>query len=676
MTTNQPTPRAPTPQPDAPRPPELEALADSAGGPAPAGHHPQLSSTDLYLFAEGTHCQLHERLGGQLTRDGARFAVWAPNAEGVSVIGEFNGWDGEAARLQPVGSSGIWAGFVAGAARGQLYKYRVFRRGEHGGAFVDKLDPVGLLHETPPNTASILWRDDYRWGDGEWLRARAERQRLGRPVSVYEVHLGSWMRVPEEGARALGYRELAQALTEHCLRLGFTHVELLPISEHPFYGSWGYQTTGYFAPTHRLGKPEDLMYLIDTLHQAGVGVILDWVPAHFPEDEFALARYDGTCLYEHEDPRRGRHPDWGTLIFNYGRNEVRSFLLSSALMWIERFHVDGLRVDAVASMLYLDYSRAEGEWLPNRFGGRENLEAIEFLRQLNDAVHARAPGVLTIAEESTAWPQVTDATESGGLGFDLKWDMGWMHDTLRYLARDPIHRQHHHDELTFRQLYAYKERYVLPLSHDEVVHGKGSLVGKMHGDLEGDPWRKFAHLRLLLVYQFTMPGNKLLFMGGELGQVAEWDHDRSLDWHLREQGPYHAGVEALVAQLNALYVGEPALHEGDFVHEGFRWLVVDDAARSVYAYLRAPLTEAGGPPLLVALNFTPLPRLGYELRVEALADALGGVAPTAWRELLSSDEERFGGSGVCNGARLELADEVLRVDVPPLGAVILRPLAE
>src|SRR5712675_2080463 len=497
-----------------------------------------LSDQDLYLFNEGSNYRLYETMGAHLVsregKAGVVFGVWAPNARQVSVMGSFNNWDPGTHLLAPRGGSGIWEGFVPGVTKGALYKFHIESR-RHGYR-IDKADPIGLLHEKPPRTASVVWDLEYEWGDGEWMEKRAARNSLRAPHSIYEVHLGSWMRVPEEHNRPLTYRETAPKLAEYVSRTGFTHVEFLPVMEHPFYGSWGYQTTGYFAPSSRYGTPQDLMYLIDQLHQAGIGVILDWVPSHFPSDDIGLANFDGTALYEHADPRQGFHPDWKSSIFNYGRHEVRSFLLSSAMFWLDRYHADGLRVDAVASMLYLDYSRKEGEWIPNVHGGRENLEAISFLQRLNTEVYGRQSGVQTYAEESTSWPGVSRPTWLGGLGFGFKWDMGWMHDTLAYMQLDPVHRRFHHDALTFRGLYAFHENFVLPLSHDEVVHGKGSLLNKM----AGDEWQKRANLRLLYANQWSLPGKKLLFMGGEFGQLREWAHESSLDWHLTSD-PAHGG---------------------------------------------------------------------------------------------------------------------------------------
>ena len=623
-----------------------------------------LSDADLFLFNEGNHFNLHDKLGSHpLTVDGVEgtyFAVWAPDAERLGVAGDFNGWSKDGCWLAARGSSGIWEGFVPGVRRGALYKYHLASR--FHGYRVDKADPFALHAEVAPKTASVVWDLDYAWGDGEWLASRARANALTAPMATYEVHLGSWMRVGEEGNRSLSYRELAPRLAEYVTRMGFTHVELLPVMEHPFFGSWGYQITGFFAPTSRYGTPQDFMFLIDTLHRAGIGVILDWVPSHFPSDEHGLAYFDGTHLYEHADPRQGFHPDWGSYIFNSGRNEVRSFLVSNALFWLERYHADGLRVDAVASMLYLDYSRKEGEWIPNAFGGRENLDAIAFLRRCNEEVYRARPDVQTVAEESTAWPMVSRPTYVGGLGFGLKWDMGWMHDTLAYMAHDPIHRAFHHNQLTFRQIYAFHENFVLPLSHDEVVHGKGSLLGKM----PGDDWQKFANLRLLLAYMWAQPGKKLLFMGGEIGQWREWHHDESLDWHLLAYPP-HEGVRRLVEDLNRLYRGEPALHQLDCDPGGFEWVDCNDSQASSLTFLRKART---GPPLLVACNFTPVPRVGYAVGVPT-----GGW----WRELLNSDGHEYGGSGMGNGGGVSAAEVSahgrpfsLSLTLPPLAAVFLK----
>ena len=624
-----------------------------------------LSDQDLYLFNEGNHYRLYEKLGSHfLTVDGQEgtyFAVWAPNAQGVFVTGGFNGWDPGSHPLRAKGVSGIWEGFVPGVARGTPYKYHVVSR--WNGYRYDKADPFGFYAEVAPDTGSVVWDLWYEWGDGEWMREREGRNGAGSPISVYEMHLGSWMRVPEEGNRMPTYRELAPRLVEYLTRMNFTHVEFLPVMEHPFYGSWGYQVTGFFAPTSRYGTPQDFMFLIDTLHRHGIGVILDWVPSHFTKDGHGLNYFDGTHLFEHADPRQGHHPDWDTQIFNYGRHEVQSFLLSSAYFWLDVFHADGLRVDAVASMLYLDYSRRVGEWIPNRYGGRENIEAIAFLRRFNEDVYKGRPDIVTVAEESTAWPMVSRPTYLGGLGFGMKWDMGWMHDTLLYMGRDPVHRKYHHDKLSFRMVYAFSENFVLPLSHDEVVHGKGSLLGKM----PGDTWQKFASLRALYGYMYGQPGKKLLFMGGEFGQWREWSHDESLDWHLLGD-PAHEGLSRWVEELNALYRREPALHELDFDPAGFEWVDCHDAEQSVITFLRKGRSTEDV--ILVVCNFTPVPRYNYRIGVPR-----GGY----WREVLNGDARVYGGSGQGNIGGVEAAPisahgrlHALSVTVPPLAAVFFR----
>jgi 1,4-alpha-glucan branching enzyme len=623
-----------------------------------------LGEQDLYLFNEGTHSRLYQKLGAHLrTVDsvtGTNFAVWAPSADRVSVMGDFNGWDKASSPLRPRGQSGIWEGFVPGVGSSTRYKYHIVSR--YGNYRVDKTDPFAFCQETPPATASVVCDLHYEWSDDGWLGQRRRRNALDAPISIYEVHLGSWRRIPEEGNRALSYRELAPALAEYVTRMGFTHVEFLPVMEHPFYGSWGYQVTGFFSPSRRWGTPQDLMFLIDYLHQHGIGVILDWVPAHFPTDEHGLGYFDGTHLYEHADPQKGFHPDWGSAIFNYGRHEVRSFLLSSALFWLDHYHVDGLRVDAVASMLYLDYSRKDGQWVPNQYGGRENLEAISFLQRFNEEVYRNYPDVQTSAEESTAWPAVSRPTYLGGLGFGLKWDMGWMHDTLAYLSRDPVHRRFHHNELTFRMIYAFSENFVLPLSHDEVVHGKGALLSKM----PGDDWQKFANLRLLFGYLFAQPGKKLLFMGGEIGQWREWHHEESLDWHLLAYAP-HAGVRRWVADLNRRYREEPALHQLDCQPAGFEWVDCNDPEESVLSFLRRSQT---GDTVLVVCNFTPVPRHSYRV---------GVPGPGYWQELLNSDAGDYAGSGQGNMGGVH-AESVpahgrpysLSLTLPPLGIVFLK----
>jgi 1,4-alpha-glucan branching enzyme len=624
-----------------------------------------LTQQDLYLFNQGRDYRAYQKLGAHLTsigdQSGASFSVWAPNARDVSVIGSFNGWNPLSHPLRVRENSGIWEGFIPGVTKGTVYKFHIVSR--NNGFVVDKADPFGFWHEKPPRTASVLWDLDYQWGDYDWMQNREGRNSLHAPISIYEVHLGSWMRVPEEANRPLTYREMAPRLAEYAQRMNFTHVELLPVMEHPFYGSWGYQTTGYFAPTARYGTPQDFMYLVDCLHQRGIAVILDWVPSHFPTDEHGLAYFDGTHLFEHSDARQGFHPDWKTLIFNYGRDEVRSFLLSSAMFWLDKYHADGLRVDAVASMLYLDYSRKEGEWLPNKYGGRENLEAIEFLRQFNIEAYKEYPGIQTFAEESTSWPMVSRPIYLGGLGFGLKWDMGWMHDTLEYFAHDPIHRKYHHNQLTFRMLYSFTENFVLPLSHDEVVHGKGSLIGKM----PGDEWQKFANLRLLFAYMYAQPGKKLLFMGDEFGQVREWAHDSSLEWDVL-QYPVHRGLQGWVEQLNRLYAQEPALHDFDTDPNGFEWIDCNDNAASTISLLRKSRSPSQN--IVVVCNFTPIPRLNYRLGVPA-----GGF----WHEILNSDAKEYGGSGMGNLGGV-LAEEQpvhgrpfsLNLTLPPLGALFLK----
>jgi 1,4-alpha-glucan branching enzyme len=620
-----------------------------------------LGEQDIHLFREGTHARLYRKLGCHFdSRGGAHFAVWAPSAEGVSVIGDFNGWRTGANPARPRDDgSGIWQVQVPKVAHGQAYKYAIRTR---DGRTLEKADPFARFAESAPATGSVAWNEPvHQWHDDEWMQARAARDALASPMSVYEVHLGSWRR-GEDGAM-LDYRTAARLLAEYVTRMGFTHVELMPITEHPFYGSWGYQTTGYFAPTSRYGEPNDFRHLVDVLHDAGIGVILDWVPSHFPADAHALAQFDGTHLYEHQDPRQGFHPEWSSSIFNYGRHEVRAFLLSSAMFWLDQFHIDALRVDAVASMLYLDYSRKAGEWVPNRFGGRENLEAIEFLRLLNEAAYRDHPGVQVIAEESTAWPMVSRPTYLGGLGFGLKWNMGWMHDTLKFMHEDPIHRRWHHGELTFSLVYAFNENFMLPLSHDEVVHGKGSLLNKM----PGDEWQKFANLRLLLGHMWTHPGKKLLFMGGEFGQSREWNHDDALDWwtlgnHL------NAGMQRWVEDLNRLYRAEPALYELDFAAPGFEWIDCNDAENSVLSFLRK---ASDGSLLLVVANFTPIPRDNY----------LVGVPQAGlWRECLNSDATLYGGSGSGNQGGIHSVPVAahgrfhsLNMHLPPLAVLVLKP---
>ena len=624
-----------------------------------------LSDRDLYLFNEGSHVRLYDHLGCHLGENngqvGAWFGVWAPDALSVSIIGSFNRWNRLSNPLAVREQSGLWEAFIPGVKVGDTYKFHITSR--FHGYTVDKADPFAFYAEMPPRTGSKAWDLTYTWGDSKWMSDRGERNSIHAPLSIYEVHLGSWRRIPEEGNRSLSYREIAGPLADYVIELGFTHVELMPITEHPFFGSWGYQTTGYFAPTSRYGTPQDLMYLVDHLHQRGIGVILDWVPSHFPTDEFALGFFDGTHLYEHADPRIGLHKDWDSFIFNYGRHEIRSFLLSSAMFWLERFHMDGLRVDAVASMLYLDYSRKEGEWIPNAYGGKENIEAVEFLRRLNTEIYKAHPDVQTIAEESTSWPAVSRPTYLGGLGFGLKWDMGWMNDTLRYMALDPVHRKYHQNKLTFRIMYAFQENFVLPLSHDEVVHEKGSVLGRMPGDL----WQKFANVRLLFAYQFAQPGKKLLFMGAEFAQWSEWGHDRSLDWHLLGLQS-HRQVQRWVSDLNHAYRNERALHELDCDGSGFEWIDCSDTDQSMLAFLRRPASEREA--ILVVLNFTPVPRLGYRVGVPWAG---------AWKEILNSDAKHYGGADFGNlGKTMAQAVPMhgrpnsVSLTVPPLGAIFLK----
>ena len=630
---------------------------------------PTLGDVDLHLFNEGTHRRLWEKLGAHARVmdgvPGVSFAVWAPNARRVSVVGDFCSWDGRVFPMRMMGSSGVWELFIPGIHPGALYKFELLTR---EGAIRVKSDPFAFKMEQYPGTAAIIQAEGtYEWSDGTWMAGRRAGRDLARePMSIYEVHLGSWARVPEDRNRPLSYVEIAPKLAEHVLKLGFTHVELMPVMEHPFYGSWGYQVSGYYAPTSRYGSPDEFRYLVDTLHQAGIGVILDWVPAHFPKDDYALRRFDGTALFEHDDPRLGEHPDWGTLIFNYGRNEVRNFLVANALYWLDEFHVDGLRVDAVASMLYLDYSRQSGEWLQNKYGGRENIEAIEFLRQFTETIRVEEPGCFTVAEESTAWPGVTKPVQEGGIGFTFKWNMGWMHDTLVYFTKDPVYRPHHHDQLTFAMLYEYSERFIMPLSHDEVVHLKGSLLDKM----PGDEWQKLANLRLLLAYQFTRPGKKLLFMGTELAPWSEWSHETSLDWHLLDD-PRRAAFQRYVARLGALYRSEPAFWGDDHTWEGFRWIDVADRASSVVAFTR----NAGARHAVVALNFTPVPREPYRIGVPLPAGRTYHVA--MW-----SDASEWGGSGYGTVAEVTVSptpfhgeQQSIELALPPLGAVVLIPAA-
>jgi 1,4-alpha-glucan branching enzyme len=624
-----------------------------------------LSEFDLYLLAEGTHLRAYEKLGAHLMerdgRHGVHFAVFAPNAQFVSVIGEINAWQPMANVMQPT-PAGVWESFIPNVGEGTIYKYHV--ESKWRGYKVDKADPYGFAAEVRPHTASRVWNlESYRWNDSAWMASRAKRNSLDSPMSIYEVHLGSWRRVPEEGNRWLTYREVAQPLADYAHDTGFTHIELLPIMEHPFDASWGYQTIGYFAPTSRFGTPADFMYLVDYLHQHGIGVILDWVPAHFPKDEAGLGYFDGSHLYEHADTRQGEHPDWNTFVFNYGRNEVQTFLISNALFWLDKYHVDGLRVDAVASMLYLDYGRHEGQWIPNRFGGKENIEAIHFIRTLNERVYAAFPDVVMMAEESTAWPQVSRPTYVGGLGFGLKWNMGWMHDLLEYMSQDPIFRSYHHNQITFSLLYAFAENFILPFSHDEVVYGKGSMLLKM----PGDGWQKFANLRLLYGFMFGHPGKKLLFMGDEFGQWSEWNHDASLDWHLLEN-PFHAGLQRWVRDLNTFYRGHGALHQLDFEPSGFEWVDCKDFERSVISFLR--LARNPDDQLLFVCNFTPVVRQNYRIGIST-----GGY----WREVLNSDARLYGGSGQGNLGGLSTVPLPihgrpfsLNVLLPPLGMVVFQ----
>jgi 1,4-alpha-glucan branching enzyme len=617
----------------------------------------RLTDDDVFLWNEGTHYRLYDKLGAHPDDRGTQFAVWAPNADRVSVIGDWNGWDPDTNQLTPRGNSGLWEGTVPEATRSATYKYRIF----NGEFAVDKADPFGFHHETPPLTASKVWDLDYDWGDHNWMANRAAANSLAAPISVYEIHSGSWRR--DRDGRQLTYRELADQVPGYLAGLGFTHVEFLPLMEHPFYGSWGYQTTGYFAPTSRYGTPQDFMNLIDSLHLAGIGVILDWVPSHFPTDEHGLGLFDGTHLFEHADPRQGFQPDWKTFVYNYGRKEVQAFLISNALFWLDRYHIDCIRVDAVASMLYLDYSRDDGQWLPNVHGGRENLEAIGFLQRLNETIYNEYPDTQTIAEESTAWPGVSRPTFLGGLGFGLKWDMGWMHDTLEYMSKEPVHRSHHHHELTFRAVYAFSENFMLPLSHDEVVYGKRSLLEKM----PGDDWQKFANLRLLLSSMYTQPGKKLLFMGAELGQRSEWAHESQLEWELLDHEA-HRGISRLVGDLNRIYREEPSLHELDCEPDGFDWAVPNDSANSVIAFFRRGMSGTA----LVAHNMTPVPRHGYRIGVPQAG---------LWTEIMNTDAEIYGGSGQGNLGGVATGPlpvphhgqpHSIDLTLPPLATVVLK----
>ncbi|MGA8164200.1 MAG: 1,4-alpha-glucan branching protein GlgB [Waddliaceae bacterium] len=625
-----------------------------------------LTEEDVYLFKEGKHFRLYDKLGAHLlsidNQQGVHFAVWAPNARSVSVIGDFNGWD---PRSHPLNirwdSSGIWEGFVPHIQQGAIYKYHIVSKLKN--FTVDKGDPFAVSWEIPPKTASVVWDLGYDWNEKEWMQNRDDLNHLDAPVSVYELHYPSWRRKPEEGNRSLSYREMAEILPPYILEMGFTHVEFLPLMEHPFLGSWGYQKVGYFAPSSRYGTPQDFMFLIETLHQKGIGVILDWVPSHFPSDEHGLCYFDGTHLFEHEDPKRGFHPDWRSYLFNYGRNEVRAFLISSAMFWCDRYHIDGLRMDAVASMLYLDYSRQAGEWVPNIYGGNENLEAVDFIKQLNRAVYERYPYMQTIAEESTAWPMVSRPTYLGGLGFGMKWNMGWMHDTLSYFSKDPVYRKFHHNELLFSLIYAFSENFLLPLSHDEVVHGKSSLLGKM----PGNDWEKFANLRLLLGYMWAHPGKKLLFMGGEIGQWTEWNHDSSVEWHLLDYDP-HQQIQKWVKDLNAVYRSEPALNGQDFSNQGFEWVDIADANQSVVSFVRKG--KLLNQDLLIICNFTPLPRHYYKLGVSSKG---------TWEEVLNSDSAYYGGSNLGNLGAVKTRpipyhgkDYTLSLTLPPLAILIFK----
>jgi 1,4-alpha-glucan branching enzyme len=625
-----------------------------------------ITDQDTYLFKEGNHFRLYDKLGSHLVsvegESGTHFAVWAPNAEKVFVMGDFNYWNKESHPLAGRwDGSGIFEGFIPGIGPGSIYKYHIQSR--ENGYRVDKSDPFARHCETPPKTGSIVWDDSYEWNDGAWMGNRARVNALNAPYSIYEVHFGSWRRSGDPENRSLSYREMAEYLPGYVKEMGFTHVEFIPLMEHPFYGSWGYQTTGYFAPTSRYGTPQDLMYLIDTLHQNGIGVIFDWVPSHFPSDEFGLTFFDGTHLFEHQDPKKGFHPEWNSYIFNHGRYEIRAFLISSALFWLDKYHADGLRVDAVASMLYLDYARDEGEWIPNMYGGKEDLDAIYFIRRFNEAVYQEYPDVQTIAEESTSWPMVSRPAYVGGLGFGMKWNMGWMHDTLEYFEKDPIYRKFNQNLLTFNIWYAFFENFILPLSHDEVVYGKDSLIRKM----PGDDWRKFANLRLLLGYMFGEPGKKLLFMGGEFGQWDEWYHEKSLDWHLLEC-PSHQGIQQWVRDLNNFYRSEPAMHELDFSGLGFEWVDFHDADSSIIAFLRK--AETTNDLILVAANCTPVPRPSYRFGVPR-----GGF----WKEMLNSDSKIYGGSGYGNFGGVEAVpvrshgrDHSVSLVLPPLGLVFLK----
>jgi 1,4-alpha-glucan branching enzyme len=624
-----------------------------------------LTDFDIHLFKTGKHFKLYEKLGAHVVsfnnQKGTYFAVWAPNARAVSVVGNFNFWkDGEHKLSPRWDESGIWEGFFPGIHKGEVYKYAIHA---NSGEYLEKADPFAAYAEVAPKTASIVWPTEYKWKDSKWMEARKKSAGLPKPYSVYEIHMGSWRRKFEDGNRSLSYVELATELVSYVKEVGFTHVEFLPVMEHPFFGSWGYQVTGYYAPTSRFGNPEEFMILVDALHEAGIGVILDWVPSHFPGDDHGIYRFDGTHLYEHEDPRKGFHPDWKSYIFNYGRNEVRSFLVSNAIFWLDRYHVDGLRVDAVASMLYLDYSRKAGEWIPNQYGGRENIDAINFLKEFNEAVYSNFPDTITIAEESTAWPGVSRPTYLGGLGFGQKWMMGWMHDTLEYFKKDSVHRKYHQNEITFSVMYAFTENFMLPLSHDEVVHGKGSLLGRM----PGDEWRKFANLRLLLGYMYTHPGAKLLFMGGEFGQSSEWNHDKSLDWHLLQFAP-HSGMLTYMKELNNHYKSEPALYHFAFQQQGFEWVDYSDREGSVIVYQRK--SDKKEDTVIVICNFTPEVREHYRIGVPFRGK---------WREIFNSDNLKYGGAGVLNLGDIVTSpikyhnqDYSISVTLPPLAMTVFK----
>ncbi len=623
-----------------------------------------ISEYDIYLFREGKHFSLHEKLGAHViecdhTR-GTFFAVWAPNAKAVSVIGNFNNWVKDAHPLKRrKDESGLWQGFIPGVEKGEAYKY--FIRSKYDNFEVEKADPVGFYSEQPPKTASVVWESNYNWKDADWMKKRKKNNALDSPYSVYEVHLESWRRKPEENMQPLNYAELAKQLTAYVKEMGYTHVELMPVTEYPFSGSWGYQVTGFFAPTSRFGSPDAFMHFVDYLHQNDIGVIIDWVPSHFPGDQHGLHFFDGTYLYEHEDPRKGYHPDWSSYIFNYGRNEIRNFLISSAHSWMERFHIDGIRVDAVASMLYLDYSRKEGEWIPNEHGGRENLDAIRFMRDLNESIYTKFPDVQTIAEESTAWPMVTRPVYTGGLGFGMKWSMGWMHDTLGYFAHQPVHRGYHHNQMTFSIMYAFNENFMLSLSHDEVVHGKGSLINKM----PGDDWQKFANLRAMFGFMFAHPGKKLHFMGMEFGQWKEWNYESSLDWHLLEYDT-HKGLQFFIKDLNSVYKRFPALYENDFSSEGFQWIDANDSQNSVFSFIRYD-NEKKYPVIMVA-NLTPIPKYNYRIGVPQDAK---------WLEILNSDASQYGGSGIGNLGGVDSnpvpyhdEEQSITITIPPMAVVL------